>query len=400
MLAGVLLALGCGSPASGPRPQEISRSAAVTVQPTFPAVVYRDGGVLSQAEVFVVFWGSDVPADVRETTTATYRTISELDDFDWVEEYDPPGQHISRSRFVGSATIQPAAVTDAGADLSNGDILAELARQIDAGVLPLLGNNAYYPVYLPTGVSVRLGDARSCKVWAAYHSAFRPEELGTYAVFPDCGRFAPAAVHELFEAITDPRGDGWQTADGQEIADLCQGAITPLPLEDGGTLTVQGLWSNRRSVCVGSLHEFHLSAKPSVTAAREDLAFDVFLTTPLEPYARLDWTLSGLPPGATYSLGPVPARPGHWALTLHLRQPFEATQLTLEARSEAWTSLALLTLTVPSAAHAQPSGCSQATGESWPMGLVSLLVLAVAPRRLGARRRGRYRAVAEPSRAG
>lgn len=393
MLVGVLLAMGCGSPGSGPRPQQISRSPSATVQPTIPGLVYGDGGVLSQAEVFVVFWGNDVPAEIQETTAATYRTISEVSDFDWMDEYDTPGQHISRSRFVGTATIEP---TDAGTDLSDEDISAELARQIDAGVLPLLGDSAYYPVYLPSGVSVRLGQQRSCRVWLAYHSAFRSEGLGTYAVFPECGRFAPAAVHELFEAITDPRGDGWRTASGEELADLCQGAITRLPLTDGGTLTVQGLWSNRRSACVGSMHEFRLLTSPEVAVARETLTFEVYLSLPLQPYARLDWELTGLPAGASYSLDPVPDHADRWVLTLHLRQPFEAAQPTLEARSEAWTSSTLLTLTVPPAAHA-PSGCSQAAGDSWPMALVTLLALAGRSR---AGRGGRYRAVAENWRGG
>ncbi len=382
----MLLALvGCGSPESGSPRGELSRSSAVTVHPTAPGVVYRDGGVLSQAEVFAVFWGSDVPAEVRQTAAATYRAISEVDDFDWIDEYDTPTQHISRSSFVGSAVIEPL---DAGTELSDDDISAELARQIDTGLLPRLGENAYYPVYLPSGVSVRLNGAPSCEVWLAYHRPLAPEVLGTYAVFPECKQhfsLSPAAVHELFETITDPRGEGWNTqVEREEIADLCQSALATVRLADGGFLDIQRLWSNRLSNCLGSPHEFFLGVNPVVAVARDGLAFNVEMSPPpREPYATLSWRLSGLPAGASYTVDPVP-NPNHWVLNLHLRQPFEPAQLTLEAESEAWASTALLTVTLDPATHAQASGCSQAPGDSRPMGAVTLLILLVArgrPRR-------------------
>ena len=384
-LVAVLLALvGCGSSGSGPRREEISTSSAVKVQPPALDVVYRDGGVLSQAEVLVVFWGNDVPAEVRETTAATYRTLSEVSDFDWIDEYDTPTQHISRSSFVGSAVIEPL---DAGTELSDQDISGELARQIDAGLLPGLGDNAYYPVYLPSGVSVRLGQARSCEVWLAYHSAFGSEVQGTYAVFPACAQhFPPAAVHELFEAITDPRGDGWNTQiAGEGIADLCQGALSILRLEDGGSLDIQRLWSNRASACLGSSHEFSLVVSPPAVPARDDVTFTLTTTTPREPYdSRLAWELSGLPAGASYSVDPVPDVSGRWTLKLHLRRPLEPAQMILKAESESWAATAAMGVYLDPATHEQGSGCSQATGHAWPVSLVTLMFLAAA--RGGSRR--------------
>ncbi len=50
-------------------------SSALNVPPAALDVVYRDGGVLSQAQFVVVFWGSNVAPDVQDTTAATYRAI-------------------------------------------------------------------------------------------------------------------------------------------------------------------------------------------------------------------------------------------------------------------------------------------------------------------------------------
>ncbi len=63
------------------------------------------------------------------------------------------------------------------------------------------------------------------------------------------------AMHELAEAITDPRYDdpsgdqlAWVNNAGAEIADICGGALPVDLTATGGTTTVAGLWSNAASV--------------------------------------------------------------------------------------------------------------------------------------------------------
>ncbi len=52
--------------------------------------------------------------------------------------------------------------------------------------------------------------------------------------------------------------------------------------------------------------------------------------------------------------------------------------MTLKAESESWAATATMGVYLDPATHEQGSGCSQATGDAWPMGLVILMVLAAA----------------------
>ena len=209
-----------------------------------------------------------------------------MSDLDWISEYDTPTQHIGRAKFTGSVVIDPG---DAGTQLLDVDIVAELGRQLDAGVLPPATANSYYAVYFPKNVSIRAGFFldRSCEVWKAYHGDLAPAFPGTYAVFPSCGQNSFDAVHELFEAMTDPHdSDGWTAADGDESADLCATSQSNLPLVDGGSLPIQRLWSNVMNACLGSANEFTLSLDPSAAVVGREVTFTLAMSPPREPRRR------------------------------------------------------------------------------------------------------------------
>ena len=51
--------------------------------------------------------------------------------------------------------------------------------------------------------------------------------------------------HELSEAVTDPRGNGWTDAAGSENSDKCAWKFDqPVTLFDGSVWKIQGNWSN------------------------------------------------------------------------------------------------------------------------------------------------------------
>jgi hypothetical protein len=62
-------------------------------------------------------------------------------------------------------------------------------------------------------------------------------------------QIANLTMHEVIETITDPRGNGWRDANGDEIADKCQGTFPPslssYPMFTNGLIwKLQAMWSN------------------------------------------------------------------------------------------------------------------------------------------------------------
>jgi len=401
-------ACGSGGTVLHDEPRVARRAAAAA---TSNRVTYHGGTLLSRAEIVVVFWGTQVEADVVDRTPALYRALTELNDFDWLSEYDTDSQHIERASFLAQVTIEPGdggtRLRDGGTLLLEQDIVAELVRQLDAGVLPPATVDHYYAVYFPPGVKIEAGvflDA-SCDAWLAYHGDLAPASIGTYAVFPACGQTSPNAVHELFEAVTDPHdNDGWTTQDGNEIADLCASSLTSLPLRDGGSLDVQRLWSNVSGNCLASGNEFSLSIDPHVAPAAPVLTFTLSMTAPRIAYANLGWQVSGLPDGGTSTIRPDGT--GRWTLTVDLPPADGAFSLAVEAQTDWWTATAAAGVyPAPASSHAS-TGCSQTLGPPWPEGLIGAIVLgALSLRRRARRTRGAscgesYRAVAENWRGG
>jgi hypothetical protein len=376
VLVGLLLAeLACGSAEPGSSEQlEIGRRDPAAS--TSSVVSYHGGRVLSGAEIVVVFWGSDFDAGVVDQISGVYRTLTDVNDFDWISEYDTASQHIRRPSFAGQVVIEPG---DAATTLVDAKIVAELVRQLDAGVLPAATEDSYYAVYFPHGFTIELGvfQDKSCVSWEAYHEDLAPSSPGTYAVFPVCGQRPAVAVHELYEAVTDPHaGDGWLTDAGEEIADLCQGSVDWLHLRDGGSLEVQPLWSNVSGGCHGSGNEFFVFIDPTEAPVGPVLTFSVSMTPPRYPYAQLSWQVSGLPDGgASASLVPGNA-PHRWTLTVDLPHPDAAFSLVVEAQTESWTASASTRVLAPTA-PSPGGGCSQAPGSASPEGVAAALLLAL-----------------------
>jgi hypothetical protein len=94
-------------------------------------------------------------------------------------------------------------------------------------------------IYFPSDITINLDGLISCQDFGAYHYAVKSHESPSnifYTVEPDCNAgfdyITYAASHEFAEATTDniptPGDDpaypqAWNTSDGYEIADLCEG---------------------------------------------------------------------------------------------------------------------------------------------------------------------------------
>jgi hypothetical protein len=208
---------------------------------------YFGGTVFSQVEVVSVMWGSDVNAttvaEIPDFSAAIVNStfIDQLGEYSTKHQKTVNGhkgsrQTIGRGTFFGQVQITPK---NQNTTLTDRDIQKELAYQIKTGALPKRGPNVLYMVYFPADIIIDLQGALSCQSFGAYHSASSKKETSTnifYAVEPDCNSgfnfITYAASHEFAEATTDniptpgsnPKfPQAWNSSDGYEIGDLCEG---------------------------------------------------------------------------------------------------------------------------------------------------------------------------------
>ncbi len=209
---------------------------------------YFGGTVFSKVNVVSVMWGSNVNAT----------TVAEIPDFSaalvnstflqQLKEYSTKhvkainghrGSHqkIGLGTYFGQVQITPK---NQNLNITDNQIQKELQYQISIGALPPQGPNMLYMIYFPTDVTITLDGMTSCVEFGAYHFASygkreKPNNI-FYAVEPDCGggfsSITYAASHEFAEATTDniptPGSNpafpqAWNSSDGYEIGDLCEG---------------------------------------------------------------------------------------------------------------------------------------------------------------------------------
>jgi hypothetical protein len=160
------------------------------------------------------------------------------------------GRVTNASAFGGHLVDTGSSLTRAPSRTSV--ILTEVAKVIGSPVA-----NGYYPVY----TDLKRGSAGYC-AWHSWGSINGvPVQFAFFfdlAGDPGCDPQDPATIHsqglealanvsghELSEALTDPRGDGWYDNGGAENADKCAWTFGSSSLTFGGTSwKIQGNFSN------------------------------------------------------------------------------------------------------------------------------------------------------------
>lgn len=235
-------------------PEVIKRAAA----PAQAAqLVYNNGPLIAQAQVFTVFWGS------AWQQAALNSLIAEVNGFfdyiltsaliDQLSEYSVPQYQIGHGTRIGTLTLTNP---DVGTTVDDPAIQQMIQQQISGGTLPSSNPDLIYFVFLPSGVTVTQGGSASCKVFCGYHDAISNQIWYAVMPFPDCSgcssglsnfdALTVTASHELCEAITDPiPGEGWYDNNNGEIGDICAWTTKKV-----GQYTVQKEWSNNAGACV------------------------------------------------------------------------------------------------------------------------------------------------------
>jgi hypothetical protein len=222
-----------------------------------PHLTYRNGPLLTAAQVFTVFWGSAWEQAAAGTVAGQmnqffdYILTSQL--VDQLGEYSVPEQTIGHGSRIGTTIVTSP---DPGASVQDSDIQQLIQREIAAGTLPATTANTLYFVFLPDGVTVTQGGSASCQAFCGYHDSFGQNVYYAVMPYPGCAGCTGGLVvldaltsttsHELCEAITDPiPGQGWYDDNNGEIGDICAWKTRKL-----GNYTIQLEWSNKANSCV------------------------------------------------------------------------------------------------------------------------------------------------------
>jgi len=223
-----------------------------------PQLTYRGGPLLTNVEVFTIFWGTawQDPANAPLTgqINSFFDDILASSLIDQLSEYDVPGKSIGRGVLIGTKTFTDSSPAKS---LTDSDIQKFLQVQLAAGTFPPATSNTLYFLYLPAGTQAKQGSSASCKDFCGYHDATSTGDI-FYAVmpFPNCSgclggldtfsALTSTSSHELCEAITDPiPGQGWYDDNNGEIGDICAWKTKQL-----GNYTIQLEWSNKANSCL------------------------------------------------------------------------------------------------------------------------------------------------------
>lgn len=249
-------------------------------------MTYRGGPLLSKVELTVVFlgdWtGQTADADKIASFNQKLVTGSYLDALveygvghgvfvgrnylPWDASTPPGGTGGTPKGCLPSALLLPFfALTGGSARLvetqatpttiDDAEIRTRLRAALASALLPRLGPNSLYMVYVQPGVEVTMGGDASCSAFCGYHDT---DGNGLYygvIPWPSCaGCTGPLSTfdaltsvtsHELAEAVTDAvPGKGWYNDASGEIGDPCAWTNRML---DG--YTVQLEWLNSKSGC-------------------------------------------------------------------------------------------------------------------------------------------------------
>ena len=222
-----------------------------------PELTYRNGPLLTNAEVFTVFWGK---AWQDATNSAVAKQMNEFFDFvltskliDQLGEYSVEGKTIGHGKRTGSLTLT---TSEPGTKVQDAAIQQMLQMEIAGGSLPANNANSLYFVFLPPGTQVEQGVAASCTDFCGYHDATSDNIFYAAMPYPNCtgcegglttlDALTSTSSHELCEAITDPiPGRGWYDDANGEIGDICAWKTKKL-----NGYTVQLEWSNAAEACV------------------------------------------------------------------------------------------------------------------------------------------------------
>jgi len=336
-----------------------------------PGLPYNGGRVLHSNRTHPIFWepaGSgltydpryesliqtfliDVAADSHKTTN-TFSLAGQYRDSKGPAAYDSTygGAVLDTDPLPASGCTEPPATGPGWAVcLTDAQLEAEIEHLVAAENLPMTNHDVYLMV-TPNGFgSCTDAGSSSCALggsaggYCGYHSE-TPNGI-LYAVIPfnavtgHCQSNDPrpnsstadptisTISHELNETVTDPEGDAWIDAEGNEAADLCLTAFGPALGGVGGTawnqsihgghFFLQELWSNAGGGCEQRAKPDSLSFRTvRQTGRRRMVAFTARGSDPEGRFVSFSWSFGDGRAGAGRRVSHAFKLPGSYRVML------------------------------------------------------------------------------------
>jgi hypothetical protein len=224
---------------------------------TPPRLVYNGGPLISNVQVYTIFWGAgwnNSPAftSLRQSINQFFGYILSSPLMAQLGEYSRPGKPIGSGRLLGTKVITAGAPVKS---IEDSGIQKALAAWIGAGTVPAWNRNLLYFIYLDSGIKVIMGGGNSCSSFCGYHNDIAGRQYYAVMPFPSCAgclgglpvldALTGTSSHELCEAVTDPvPPTGWYDNNNGEIGDICAWKFKKL-----GGFKVQLEWSNQAGKC-------------------------------------------------------------------------------------------------------------------------------------------------------
>jgi hypothetical protein len=276
----------------------------IQAAPSTAPLTYHGGSVMHANKVYAIYWvppGQSVSANYKSIidgyftnvaadsgrTSNLYATSAQYTDGGGAAAYSTTfdGSIVDAQAFPasGCTNTNPATGSPFPVCLSDSQITAEIDR---VGVAQnwVRDGSAIYFMFTPKNVGTCFNDGSTCfaSYFCAYHSAFgNGHGTFVYANMPydastsTCGLGGVAqpngddadltlnvTSHEHMEAITDPYGNAWFDAGGNENGDRCawtygaslggSGSSAWNQVINGGHYMLQLEWSNATSSCAGN----------------------------------------------------------------------------------------------------------------------------------------------------
>ena len=239
--------------------------------PGAKTMLYYAGPVIAKVKIVSVMWGGAVNATTKAKVGAFLKAIVNSTFLDQLKQYSTnivgvngmqgTNQTIVRGSYAGQVVITPS---NTSKTLTDAQVQTELLAQIAAGHLPAANLNTLYMIYFPSSITINLGGSLSCQAFGAYHSATSASVTPSnvfYGVMPDCGggfnTTTLVTSHEFAEAVSDAIPtpgtnpafpQAWNTSNGYEIGDLCQGTSSTLTTTKR-SYVVQEIFTNSTNAC-------------------------------------------------------------------------------------------------------------------------------------------------------